>query len=71
MKLRLFLIMSLLPVFLLAQASDLFFSEYVEGSSYNKALEIYNGTGSTIDLSFYRVEQDKNGNDTFNIALDL
>ena len=25
--------------------TDLFFSEYVEGSSNNKALEIYNGTG--------------------------
>ena len=29
---------------------DLFFSEYIEGSSNNKALEIYNGTGSAIDL---------------------
>lgn len=34
-------------------ASDLFFSEYAEGSSNNKYLEIYNGTGSTIDLSNY------------------
>ena len=31
--------------------SDLFFSEYVEGSNYNKALEIYNGTGATVDLT--------------------
>jgi predicted extracellular nuclease len=29
---------------------DLFFSEYVEGSSNNKALEIYNSTGAAIDL---------------------
>ncbi|PJB83998.1 MAG: endonuclease, partial [Acidobacteria bacterium CG_4_9_14_3_um_filter_49_7] len=36
------------PVF--AQGS-LFFSEYVEGSSYNKAVEIYNNTGSTVDLA--------------------
>jgi hypothetical protein len=28
-----------------AACSGLFFSEYVEGSGYNKALEIYNGTG--------------------------
>ena len=28
-----------------AAPTDLFFSEYVEGSSNNKALEIYNGTG--------------------------
>ena len=32
-----------------AQAS-VFFSEYVEGSSNNKALEIYNGTGGILDL---------------------
>ncbi|WP_199350044.1 ExeM/NucH family extracellular endonuclease [Nostoc flagelliforme] len=29
----------------------LFFSEYIEGSSNNKALEIYNSTGSAIDLT--------------------
>ncbi len=34
-----------------AQATDLFFSEYVEGSSFNKAVEIYNGTGAAVDLS--------------------
>nr|MBA2735812.1 lamin tail domain-containing protein [Pyrinomonadaceae bacterium] len=31
--------------------TELFFSEYIEGSSNNKALEIYNGTGSAIDLA--------------------
>jgi len=34
-----------------AAPTELFFSEYIEGSSYNKALEIYNGTGSTINLT--------------------
>ncbi|MGO4599764.1 ExeM/NucH family extracellular endonuclease [Terrabacter sp. 2RAF25] len=34
-----------------AAPSELFISEYVEGSSSNKALEIYNGTGATIDLA--------------------
>jgi hypothetical protein len=29
----------------------LFFSEYVEGSGNNQALEIYNGTGATVDLA--------------------
>ena len=29
----------------------LFFSEYGEGSSNNKYLEIYNGTGSDVDLT--------------------
>ncbi|MFW7413562.1 ExeM/NucH family extracellular endonuclease [Demequina sp. SO4-18] len=44
-------------------ASDLFFSEYVEGGSgNNKALEIYNGTGATVDLSDYTVELYANEN---------
>src|SRR5688572_22617162 len=33
-----------------AAPTTLFISEYIEGSSFNKALEIYNGTGSTVDL---------------------
>ena len=33
-----------------SQTTELFFSEYIEGSSLNKALEIYNGTGSDVDL---------------------
>ncbi len=45
--------------------TDLIISEYVEGSSYNKALEIYNGTGMPIDLSQYSLEKDVNGNDEF------
>ncbi|WP_449419160.1 lamin tail domain-containing protein [Phormidium nigroviride] len=31
--------------------ADLFFSEYIEGSNSNQALEIYNSTESTVDLS--------------------
>ena len=44
--------------------SGLFFSEYVEGSSNNKALEIYNGTGAPVDLGAgdYVVEIYFNGN---------
>lgn len=34
-----------------AAPTDLFISEYIEGGSYNKAIEIFNGTGETIDLS--------------------
>lgn len=40
---------------------DLFFSEYIEGSSFNKALEIYNSTGAEVDLSAYTVELYSNG----------
>ncbi len=36
-------------------SSDLFFSEYIEGSGNNKALEIFNGTGADVDLSDYTV----------------
>jgi hypothetical protein len=40
---------------------DLFISEYVEGSSTNKAIEIYNGTGASINLNQYRVSIYSNG----------
>ena len=33
------------------QPTELFFSEYIEGSSNNKALEIFNGTGAGINLA--------------------
>lgn len=41
--------------------SDLFISEYVEGWSNNKALEIYNPTSNLIDLSLYRITRYSNG----------
>ena len=34
-----------------AAPTELFFSEYIEGTSFNKALEIFNGTGSAVDLA--------------------
>lgn len=40
---------------------ELFFSEYIEGSSYNKALEIANFTGTTVDLSAYTIKKQTNG----------
>ena len=42
-------------------SENLFFSEYIEGSSNNKVLEIYNPTGSAVDLSEYKVQQSNNG----------
>ncbi|MBT4662507.1 MAG: hypothetical protein HOC18_11465, partial [Candidatus Marinimicrobia bacterium] len=41
--------------------TGLFFSEYAEGSSNNKYLEIYNGTGSGVDLSNYSLSSCSNG----------
>lgn len=40
---------------------ELFFSEYVEGSSNNKAVEIYNPSPTAIDLTQYKVEVYANG----------
>ena len=40
---------------------DLFFSEYAEGSSSNKYVEIYNGTGADVDLSSYSLQGTNNG----------
>jgi hypothetical protein len=42
-------------------SENLFFSEYIEGSSNNKVLEIYNPTGAAVDLSEYTVQQSNNG----------
>lgn len=41
--------------------ADLFISEYVEGSSYNKYIEIYNPTNETIDLSAYAIDLNTDG----------
>ncbi len=46
------------------QATDLYFSKYGEGSSSNKFLEIYNGTGADVDLSAYSVAMYANGDTT-------
>ena len=45
-------------------ASNLFISEYVEGSNNNKAIEIYNGTGASIDLGAFKIKIYANGNTT-------
>ncbi len=46
-----------------APAADLFISEYIEGGSFNKAIEIYNGTGAPVDLAAgaYTLELYSNG----------
>lgn len=44
-----------------AQGSPLFLSEVIEGSSNNKAVEVYNATDSAVDLSGYRIEVFFNG----------
>ena len=58
----------------LAQApTELFISEYVEGSSLNKAVELYNGTGAAVDLGLgdYELEIYFNGNSSAGTTVDL
>jgi hypothetical protein len=50
---------------------QLFFSEYVEGSSYNKVLEIVNLTGGPVDLSAYDVKKQTNGAGSWTSGLNL
>lgn len=54
-----------------SNASDLVISEYVEGGGFNKALELYNGTGATVDLSTYSLELYANGSATATAKLAL
>ena len=53
--------------------AGLFFSEYVEGSSNNKALEIYNSTDAAIDLAAdsYVVQMYFNGSTTPGLTISL
>jgi|GEM_PF-767588 len=41
--------------------TDLFISEYIEGSSNNKCIEIFNGTGAPVNLSTYSIGRYSNG----------
>ncbi|MDD4991387.1 MAG: endonuclease [Paludibacter sp.] len=52
-------------------AGDLFISAYVEGSSWNKAIELFNGTGKTVDLSKYYLQKQSNGAGAFGSTLRL
>ncbi len=56
-----------------AGPTELFFSEYIEGSSNNKALEIYNGTGAAVDLSAgeYNIQQYSNGSASAGLTINL
>lgn len=52
-------------------AGDLIISTYVEGSGWNKALEIYNGTGKTVNLSNYKILKQSNGAGNFGYPISL
>lgn len=59
------------PLFSNGLATDLFFSEYLEGSGNNKYIEIYNGTGASVDLSEYQVKLYSNGSTSAGQTLNL
>ncbi|HHT21712.1 MAG TPA: T9SS type A sorting domain-containing protein [Bacteroidales bacterium] len=46
-------------------AGDLIISGYYEGASNDKAIELYNGTGKTVDLSKYSLKKQSNGDGKF------
>ena len=52
-------------------ATDLLFSEYIEGSGNNKALEIANNTGSSVTLSAYTIKKQTNGAGSWSTGLAL
>ena len=51
--------------------TELFFSEYVEGNSFNKALEIVNLTNTSVDLSSYSIKRNGNGGTSWDSSLSL
>lgn len=54
-----------------AAATDLFISEIIEGTSNNKAIEIYNGTGAAVDLAGYSLQMYFNGSATAGLTITL
>ena len=56
-----------------AAPTELFFSEYIEGSSNNKALEIYNGTAAPVNLATdgYNVQMFFNGSASAGLTINL
>ena len=70
---KLGLLILLLSSFSFSQITDIFISEYVEGTSNNKALEFYNGTANPINLSTgnYTVEMYFNGSASVGTTVNL
>lgn len=52
-------------------SANLIISEYVEGSGYNKAIELYNTSSSEISLGDYTLQRYSNGSSTVSTELTL
>ncbi len=59
--------LTLTPFAAVDTCGSLFISEYVEGSSNNKALEIYNPTSAAINLNGFKIQLFANGQTTGNV----
>ena len=69
-----FFILLLITFKLHAQTpGDIIISEYIEGSAQNKAIELYNGTGSAVDLAAgnYLLQYYFNGGSTPGLTITL
>ena len=66
-----FLMLTIIGNFSFSQTCNLFFSEYLEGSSNNKALEIYNPLNVSVNLIDYKVFRYNNGSPTPTDSLQL
>ena len=55
----------------LTYCTDLMISEYLEGNGYNKAIELFNGTGATVDLANYVLKQDNAHDGDWDYSLSL
>lgn len=51
--------------------ADLYFSEYIEGSSNNKALEVASSSDTAVDLSDYQISFHYNGSSSAGLTLNL
>jgi predicted extracellular nuclease len=69
-RILLFVAVALLSVPAFGQ-SGVFISEYIEGSSNNKAIEIFNGTGAPLNMSNYQIRMFFNGNATSTLNITL
>jgi hypothetical protein len=54
-----------------SSCNELYISEYIKGSSFNKAIEIYNPTSTDIDLSNYTINLYINGSSTITNSIPL
>jgi len=67
----LFVFIALFSTSICAQTTELIISEYGEGDSWNKYIEIYNGTGADIDLAPYTLNTAFNGSASWTYLLNL